>query len=77
MQAMIGQPMNESAPHPSIEEEQSSFPLVGERDLSLIEHTLRLSYEERIQAHESTRELVKDLMEAGRAYYERQLKSPT
>ncbi len=37
-------------------------------DLSLVEHHLRLSYEERIEAHESARQLVDDLQEAGRQY---------
>lgn len=37
-------------------------------DLSLVEQMLRMSYEERISAHESARELVNDLLEAGREY---------
>jgi len=38
-------------------------------DTSLIDHCLRLSHEERIEAHESTRQLVKDLQQAGRKFY--------
>ncbi len=48
-----------------------SFPH-GQIDASLIEHTLALSYEERIDAHESAFQLVKDLQEAGRKFYARQ-----
>jgi hypothetical protein len=41
-------------------------------DVSLVEHLLTLSYEERLDAHESARQLVNDLMQAGRNYYARQ-----
>jgi hypothetical protein len=40
----------------------------GSIDSSLIDHTLSLSYEERIEAHESARQLVNDLQEAGKKY---------
>lgn len=38
-------------------------------DVSLVEHSLSLSYEERIDAHESARSLAEDLKEAGRQFY--------
>ena len=41
-------------------------------DVSLIEHALQLTYEERLEAHEAARQLVRDLQEAGQKYYERQ-----
>ena len=44
----------------------------GEIDVSLIEHTLCLSHEERIEAHEAARQLVNDLQEAGREYRAKQ-----
>jgi len=44
-------------------------------DVSLINHALKLSYEERIEAHESARQLMSDLEEAGRNYYAQQSKS--
>jgi hypothetical protein len=43
-------------------------------DVSLIEHMLSLSYEERIDAHEAARQLVNDLQQAGQDYYARQFK---
>ena len=46
-------------------------------DISLIEHILKLSYEERIEGHESARQLVRDLQKAGQEYYARQSQSPT
>jgi hypothetical protein len=48
-----------------------------EIDVSLIEHALGFSYEERLEAHESARQLMQDLKEAGRQYYARQSKSTT
>lgn len=45
-------------------------------DKSLIEHMLTLSYEERIDAHEASRQLVQDLQQAGQEYYARQSKDP-
>lgn len=49
----------------------------GQIDTSLTDHTLRLSYEERIEAHESALQLVRDLQEAGKELHARQSKSPT
>ena len=44
-------------------------------DISLVEHCLSLSYEERLEAHEAARQLVKDLQKAGQDYYARQSKT--
>lgn len=44
-------------------------------DVSLVEHALKLTYEERLEAHEATRQLMKDLQEAGQEFYERQSQS--
>ena len=41
-------------------------------DISLVDHMLTLSYEERVDAHEAARQLVEDLREAGQEYYARQ-----
>ncbi len=46
-------------------------------DPSLVEHSLKLSYEERIEANDSALELVRELQRAGQEYYARQSKSPT
>ena len=45
-------------------------------DISLVEHTLTLSYEERIEAHEAAHQLMRDLQKAGQDYYARQSQSP-
>ena len=45
-------------------------------DISLVEHCLNLSHEERIEAHEAARQLVKDLQKAGQDYYARQSETP-
>jgi hypothetical protein len=44
-------------------------------DVSLIEHMLSLTYEQRLEAHEAARQLVNDLYLAGQEYYARQLTS--
>ena len=41
-------------------------------DFSLLEQTSRMSYEERLEAHESARELVVDLQKAGRDFRAKQ-----
>lgn len=41
-------------------------------DVSLVEHTLTMSPEERVDSHEAARQLVKDLQNAGKAHYEGQ-----
>ncbi len=46
-------------------------------DASLVAHLLSLSHEQRIDAHEQARELVNDLMRAGKEYYARQSQGPT
>jgi hypothetical protein len=46
-------------------------------DDSLVAHLLSLSHEQRIDAHELARELVHDLMQAGKEYYARQSQGPT
>ena len=46
-------------------------------DASLVAHLLSLSYEQRIDAHELARELVNDLMQAGKEYYARQSQGST
>jgi hypothetical protein len=46
-------------------------------DASLVAHLLSLSHEQRIDAHELARELVNDLMQAGKEYYARQSQGPT
>ena len=46
-------------------------------DDSLVAHLLSLSYEQRLDAHELARELVRDLMEAGKDYYARQSQGAT
>jgi hypothetical protein len=46
-------------------------------DVTLIDHNLRLSHEERIEAHESARQLVEDLQEAGREYRAQQSQTAT
>ena len=46
-------------------------------DASLVAHLLSLSHEQRIDAHERARELVNDLMQAGKEYYARQSQGPT
>ena len=46
-------------------------------DISLIEHNLTLSYEERIEAHEAALQLVSDLKKAGQQYYAQQSQSST
>lgn len=48
----------------------------GQIDRSLVEHSLTLSYEERIDAHESALQLVRELQKAGQEFYARQSKSP-
>jgi hypothetical protein len=50
---------------------------VGQIDDSLVAHLLSLSHEQRLDAHESARELVRDLMEAGKDYYARQSQGAT
>jgi hypothetical protein len=50
---------------------------VAQVDDSLVTHLLTLSPEQRIDAHEAARELVRDLMNAGREYYARQSKGST
>jgi len=45
-------------------------------DVSLVERALSLSYEERIDAHESARQLMNDLKKAGEEYRARQSQSP-
>lgn len=45
-------------------------------DHSLVEHLLSLSHEQRIDAHEEARELVHDLMQAGKEYYAQQPQGP-
>lgn len=54
-----------------------SLEVYGAIDTSLIEHSLKLSYEERIEANDSAIELVRELQTAGQEYYARQSKSPT
>ena len=39
-------------------------------DTSLIDHCLSHNYEERLDAHEAARQLVKELQEAGQKLYE-------
>lgn len=46
-------------------------------DESLVAHLLSLSHEQRLDAHELARELVRDLMEAGKDYYARQSQGAT
>jgi hypothetical protein len=46
-------------------------------DDSLVAHLLSLTYEQRIDAHELARELVQDLMHAGKEFYARQSQGPT
>lgn len=46
-------------------------------DASLVAHLLSLSHEQRIDAHELARELVNDLMQAGKEYYARQSQGPS
>ena len=41
-------------------------------DVSLLEYHLRMTPEERIDAHEAALQLVLDLQSAGKAYYEEQ-----
>ena len=38
-------------------------------DISLIEHCLGLSHEQRLESHESARQLIRELQEAGRKLY--------
>lgn len=45
-------------------------------DASLVAHLLSLTHEQRMDAHELARELVNDLMQAGKEYYARQSKGP-
>lgn len=45
-------------------------------DTSLVEHSLKLSYEERIEANDSAIEVVKELQKAGQDLYAQQSKSP-
>ena len=45
-------------------------------DVSLVAHLLSLTHEQRMDAHELARELVNDLMQAGKEYYARQSKGP-
>ena len=45
-------------------------------DASLVAHLLSLTHEQRMGAHELARELVNDLMQAGKEYYARQSKGP-
>jgi hypothetical protein len=42
------------------------FAIWDEIDISLIDHCLRRSCEERLEAHEAARQLVTELQEAGR-----------
>jgi hypothetical protein len=46
-------------------------------DVSLVAHLLSLSPEQRIDAHELARDLVNDLMQAGKDYYARQSQGST
>jgi hypothetical protein len=46
-------------------------------DASLVAHLLSLPHEQRIDVHEQARELVNDLMRAGKEYYARQSQGPT
>jgi hypothetical protein len=46
-------------------------------DDSLVAHLLSLSHEQRLDAHEIARELVHDLVEAGKDYYARQSEGAT
>ena len=46
-------------------------------DASLVARILALSHEQRIDAHELARELVNDLIQAGKEYYSRQSQGPT
>lgn len=54
-------------------EVSGGFPF-AQIDISLIEHALSLSYEARVDAHESARNLMEDLRQAGREFYERRSK---
>lgn len=46
-------------------------------DPSLVEHSLSLSHEQRIESHESALQLVRELQKAGQEYYAREPKSST
>lgn len=48
----------------------------GHLDPSLIERSLALSYEQRIDAHESALQLMRELQKAGQEFYARQSKGP-
>jgi len=48
----------------------------GQIDTTLTDHSLSLSYEQRIETHESALELVRDLKEAGKPLHGTQPKSP-
>ncbi len=49
----------------------------GQIDGSLVAFKLTLSYEKRIEAHESALQLLRALQEAGREYYARKSESST
>jgi hypothetical protein len=66
--------MNPKAANPTPVETQDQTSS-GHIDVSLVEHLLTLSFEERLDAHENARELVNDLMQAGQSYYARQSKT--
>lgn len=46
-----------------------SIELPKQIDTSLVDHLLTLSPEERLDAHEAARELIRDLQQAGKDYY--------
>lgn len=71
------QKKNDTVSIPVRDEGTVSSPESGLIDESLIEHTLSLSFEERIEAHEAARQLVKDLQKAGNEHYARQSKGPS
>ncbi len=58
-------------------EEWLLSPLETPIDTTLTDHTLSLSYEERIETHQSALQLVRDLQEAGKELHARQPKSLT
>ena len=67
--------MTRDITHPLDLEARDNADLV-QIDVSLVEHLLTLSHEERIDAHELARELAHDLMQAGKEYYARQSQDP-